>query len=75
MSIDPKANYYDVGGIETLAIIKAKLTSEQFTGFLLGNALKYMTRVNFKTPKNKSRDAEKAAQYSRLFNEEINKIK
>jgi len=73
MSIDPKASYYDAGGIETMAIIKAKLTPDGYVQFLLGNAIKYMTRVNFKNPENKSRDAEKCAFYSQLYSEEIKK--
>ncbi len=45
---DPKSRYYDVGGIETLDIIKAKLTHEQYSGFLLGNIIKYSCRANHK---------------------------
>ncbi len=45
---DPKSRYYDVGGIETLDIIKAKLTPEQYSGFLLGNIIKYSCRANYK---------------------------
>lgn len=48
MSIDSKSTYYDAGGIETIDIIKAKLTTEQFHGYLLGNIIKYSTRANFK---------------------------
>lgn len=36
MSKDLKSSYYDEGGIETLDIIKAKLSPEQYKGFLLG---------------------------------------
>lgn len=61
MSVDPKSGYYDVGGIETLSIIKAKLTPEQYTGFLLGNAIKYLCRYNHKG--NGKRDIEKANYY------------
>ena len=45
---DPKSRYYDAGGLETLDIIKAKLTPEQFRGFLLGNIIKYSCRANYK---------------------------
>ena len=45
---DPKSRYYGVGGLETLDIIKAKLTPEQFRGFLLGNIIKYSCRANYK---------------------------
>ena len=64
MSKDEKSTYYDVGGIETLDVIKAKLTPEQFQGYLLGNAIKYQLRMMHKTPGDPLRDAEKAAHYS-----------
>lgn len=63
MSRDPKSTYYDVGGIETLDILKAKLTPEQYRGSLLGNVIKYACRLNFKGCA--ERDAEKLAIYSR----------
>ena len=63
MARDKLSGYYDVGGIETLDIIKAKLTPEQFSGYLLGNSIKYSCRMMFKTP-NPLRDAEKTANYS-----------
>ena len=70
MRRDDKSNYYDAGNIETLDIIKAKLTPEQFEGYLLGNVLKYSCRLMHKgTPE---RDAEKAAYYSRWLHEAIN---
>ena len=66
-SIDPKSSYYDAGSISTMDVIKAKLTDEQFKGFLLGNQIKYSCRLNYKgDPK---RDAEKAANYARLLKE------
>lgn len=61
MSKDEKATYYDAGGIETLEIIKAKLTKEQYAGFLIGNVIKYLCRANFKD--SKVRDVEKALIY------------
>jgi len=60
-SKDPKSRYYDAGGIETLDIIKAKLTPEQYRGFLLGNIIKYSCRVNHKG--NFDRDIEKVRFY------------
>ena len=72
MSRDEKANYYDAGGIETLDIIKAKLTSEQYQGYLLGNAIKYQCRMMHKTPENPLRDAEKAANHSKWLAETLN---
>lgn len=69
MSKDPKSSYYDAGGIETLEIIKAKLTPEEFIGYLKGNAIKYNCRMAFKGTA--ERDAEKAANYSHFLNEEM----
>jgi hypothetical protein len=71
MSKDNKSTYYDAGGIETLDIIKAKLTIEQYHGYLLGNAIKYNCRMIHKTPDDPRRDAEKAANYSRWLLESI----
>lgn len=73
MSIDDKAEYYDAGGIETMDIIRAKLTDEQFKGFLLGNALKYLCRMNFKGCS--ERDAEKAEKYCRMLDKHHGKEK
>lgn len=62
MSLDPKSTYYDAGGIEVNTVIKAKLTPEQYEGWLLGNVIAYSLRLNHKgTPE---RDAEKLANYS-----------
>ena len=65
--IDSKSIYYDAGGISTMDIIKAKLTPEQYKGFLLGNQIKYLCRLNHKG--DPQRDAEKAANYARLLKE------
>lgn len=40
--------HYKVGGYEAKDIIKAKLTPEEWRGFLKGNVLKYMMRANYK---------------------------
>ena len=72
MSKDEKSNYYDAGGIETLDVIKAKLTPEQYHGYLLGNAIKYQCRMMHKTPDNPQRDAEKAANYSCWLRDALN---
>lgn len=67
---DPKSRHYDMGGIEALDIIKAKLTPEQYRGFLLGNVLKYSCRANFKGEFD--RDMEKAAFYNSFLKETAN---
>lgn len=65
MSVDNKSTYYDIGGIEVIDIIRAKLTAEQFKGFLLGNQIKYLCRANYKEQFN--RDIEKANIYNQLL--------
>jgi Protein of unknwon function (DUF3310) len=40
--------YYKVGGIETIDFIQAKLTPEEFRGYLKGNILKYTSRAGHK---------------------------
>ena len=62
MSIDPASTYYDAGGIETLRIIQAKLTPEQYEGYLLGNIIKYACRFNHKGQAD--RDATKISKYA-----------
>ena len=63
MTIDQKSTYYDVGGIEVLEIIRAKLTEEQFQGYVLGNLIKYSCRLNWKGQAD--RDAEKIGHYAK----------
>lgn len=67
LPIDDQATYYDAGGISTMDVIKAKLTEDQFKGFLLGNVIKYSCRLNYKD--NSKRDAEKVANYSKILSE------
>lgn len=44
MSERQRVEHYCRGGIETLDYIKAKLTPEQYEGYLLGSVHKYMGR-------------------------------
>jgi hypothetical protein len=62
MAIDKKSGYYDEGGIETIDVQKAKLTPEQYKGWLMGNLIKYPCRMNFKD--SLIRDVEKIHIYS-----------
>ena len=55
-------SHYKVGGIETIDFIKAKLTPEEFKGYLLGNVLKYASRAGHKD--NATQDAGKLAWYA-----------
>lgn len=52
--------HYTTGGIETIDYLKAKMTSEQFRGFLIGNVLKYVSRYPHK---NGVEDLKKAEWY------------
>jgi hypothetical protein len=54
--------HYVTGGIEAIDIIKAKLTPEEFRGFLKGNVMKYTMRSNYKGQHDK--DCSKAAWYA-----------
>lgn len=51
---EPKADnvnhpaHYKVGGIETIDFLEAKLTPEEFRGYLRGNVLKYLSRAGNK---------------------------
>lgn len=67
MSVDVKSSYYDAGGIELLSVIKAKLSPEQYRGYLHGNILKYSGRMNFKG--SYDRDLEKVGVYQGLLSE------
>ena len=53
--------HYKVGGVETIDYIQAKLTLDQFEGYCLGNALKYISRANHK--KDTAEDLRKAIWY------------
>lgn len=62
-------HHYTLGGIEVIDIIKAKLTPDQFQGFLLGNITKRILRAGEKG--NSLEDLKKAHWYlERLIDEE-----
>jgi hypothetical protein len=48
--------HYKIGGIETIDIIKAKLTPDEFRGYLKGNVVKYLTRAGHKEDAGKDVD-------------------
>ena len=47
-TVNHPGHYLD-GGIETIAILQAKLSAEEFSGFCKGNAIKYLSRAGKKT--------------------------
>src|SRR5690606_37907117 len=53
-------DHYKTGGIETIDYIKAKMTPEQFEGYLAGNVIKYISRYRHK---NRTEDLKKARVY------------
>jgi hypothetical protein len=55
-----RPDHYKKGGIEPFEIMKAKMTQEQYIGFLLGNVIKYTLRFQ---EKNGVEDLKKAQQY------------
>lgn len=54
-------SYYDVGGVTVIDYIKAKLSPEEYSGFLKGNVLKYMSRAGYK--EDELSDLKKAQEY------------
>ena len=59
--------HYKHGGIETIDFIKAKLTKEEYRGYLKGNVLKYASRAGHKG--NAAEDAGKMAWYAQRLAE------
>jgi Protein of unknwon function (DUF3310) len=55
-------SHYTVGGFEAVDVIKAKLTPEEYRGYLKGNCLKYLMRANYKGKHNE--DCRKHAWYA-----------
>lgn len=72
MKIDKNKNTHYDKGIETIKFIKAKLTPDQYQGYLIGNCLKYLSRLNYKD--SSKSDAEKALQYLVWLNKEMGNV-
>lgn len=56
-----KVPHYNQGGIECIDALRSAMTPEELKGFLKGNIIKYLWRVNHKG--NPKLDAEKARWY------------
>lgn len=54
--------HYTVGGIEVIDFIEAKLSPEEFRGYLKGNLIKYLSRASYKGEE--EQDAGKVRWYS-----------
>tara|TARA_R110001632_G_scaffold6159_2_gene24950 strand:- start:215 stop:430 length:216 start_codon:yes stop_codon:yes gene_type:complete len=64
--------HYTIGSIETIDFIKAKLSKEEYIGYLRGNVLKYLSRANYKDSADE--DYDKAKVYLNwLIQEQSNK--
>jgi len=61
--------HYTSGGIETIDYIQAKLTPEEFNGYLKGNILKYGSRLGLRG--NDMQDAGKLGWYANRLRETI----
>lgn len=71
MSEREPVNHYTAGGLEVIDILKAKMSPEEYRGFLRGNALKYLFRYDHKgTP---AQDLRKAQIYLAWLVEEVSK--
>lgn len=57
------ADYYKFGGTETIDIIKTKQTTQEYTGFLSGNVVKYIFRAGKKPGNTRLSDYQKAKFY------------
>lgn len=69
MSIDPKSSYYDHGGSPTIDHMRAKLSPEEFRGWLRGEMYTHLDRLYLKD--DPARDAEKLAVYAALLRDEL----
>jgi hypothetical protein len=63
-------SHYTKGGIEAIDYMKAKLTREEFIGYLRGSCMKYLSRLGEKD--SRSKDSAKAAWYAKRLEAELN---
>ena len=62
-------------GIETIKIIRAKLTDQEYKGYLKGTIMKYNTRIGLKgSEQDASDDAGKLSWYAIKLNEFLNEV-
>lgn len=64
-SDEPNPHYKRLVDHEPIMVMREWLTPEQFTGFCLGNAIKYLGRYNAEGKKGGVRNIEKAIDYLR----------
>ncbi len=51
MSDKINPDHYKLGGIETIEYMQAKMSKEEFYGYIKGNAIKYISREGLKSEK------------------------
>ena len=61
-------SHYQIGGIETIDIIRTMLTPEEFIGYCKGNVIKYRERAQYKG--NAEQDYAKAKWYYEKMQED-----
>jgi hypothetical protein len=66
-------DHYTHNGIEAIDVIEAKLTDEQYEGYLQGSVMKYLLRSNYKGKRNE--DLKKAQWYLNTLVENNDEIK
>ena len=66
MTADDSVNpsHYKTGGVECIDYLRAKLTPEEFRGYLKGNVIKYLSREG---RKGGSEDLAKASWYASML--------
>ena len=62
--------HYTQGGIETIEYIRAKLSPEEYVGYLRGNIFKYASRIGLKGES--SEDSGKIEWYAKELNRFLN---
>jgi len=62
--------HYNAGGVECIEAIEASMSSEEFKGYLKGNAMKYLWRYNLKG--NAIQDLQKCIWYTKRLQEVLN---
>lgn len=66
-------DHYTHNGIEAINVIEAKLTDEQYQGYLQGSVMKYLLRSNYKGKRDE--DLKKAQWYLNTLVENNDEIK
>lgn len=65
--------HYTSGGIETIDYIKAKMSPDEYIGYLRGNILKYTSRIGLKG--NPTEDAGKIVWYANELHKYLSQLK